>query len=417
MIIAELISTGTELLLGQVVNTNAQYISARLAALGIQLFFQTTVGDNRVRMEEAILTALKRADIVITTGGLGPTLGDITKEVSSAAFGRKLELHEESLQQIKAYFSKMGLEMSENNIRQAMIPQGAIIMPNHRGTAPGVIMERGEKVIINLPGPPHEMKGMFEDGTVPYLTAKYGLKQIIHSRVLRCFGIGESSLEEEIKDLIKQQSNPTIALLAREWEIHIRLTALADDNDHACSMLDALEKKIRFRIGKHIFATNEDTLPKVVGELLTAQKLTIACAESCTGGLIATLLTDIPGSSEYFTQGVVSYSNTAKIRLLKVKEDTLHQFGAVSEQTAYEMAVGIRALSGCDVGISTTGIAGPGGATETKPVGLVYIGVSTPVHTFIQKYLFTGDRANIRMRAAKSALDLLRRNLLDVGTH
>lgn len=413
--IAEIISTGTELLLGQVVNTNAQYISARLAELGIKLFFQTTVGDNHIRMEEAILAALKRADIVITTGGLGPTLGDITKEVSSSAFGRKLELHEESLERIKAFFVQHGRDMSENNVRQAMMPQGTMVLTNYRGTAPGVILERGNKVIINLPGPPHEMQGMFEDGVVPYLTTKYGLRQIILSRVLRCFGLGESALDEEIKDFLKGQSNPTIALLVREGEIHVRLTALATYEQQASSMLDALEERIRERIGLHIFGTNEDTLAKVLGELLTLQKLTIACAESCTGGLIAALLTEIPGSSHYFREGIVAYNNTAKIRLLNVEEDTIRKYGAVSEQTAYEMAAGVRAVAGTDVGLSITGIAGPGGATDTKPIGLVYIGVAMPEQTSVYKYTFNGDRANIRMRAAKTALDLLRRKLLDVG--
>lgn len=414
--IAELISTGTELLLGQVMNTNAQYISARLAELGISLFFQTTVGDNRVRMEEAIMTALKRADMVITTGGLGPTLGDITKEVSSAALGRKLELHEQSQERIEAYYLRRGLKMPENNMRQAMIPQGAIVLPNYRGTAPGVIVEKGAKVLINLPGPPHEMKGMFEDGVVAYLVKKYGLKQIIHSRVLRCFGVGESILEEAIKDLIKQQSNPTIALLAREREIHIRLTALANDVVAASSMLNDLEEKIRLRIGQYIFAVNEDTLAKAVGDLLIEKQLTIACAESCTGGLIAGLLTDTPGSSAYFVQGIVTYTNKAKISSLNVKEDTIYQYGAVSEQTACEMAVGIRTLAGTNIGLSITGIAGPGGATETKPVGLVYIGVATPDHVSGYKFLFTGDRSSIRIQAAKTALDLVRRKLLDIGT-
>ncbi|MEM5767089.1 MAG: competence/damage-inducible protein A [Bacillota bacterium] len=414
--IAELISTGSELLLGQVVNTNAQYISARLAELGIHLFFQTTVGDNRVRMEKALSTALGRADIVITTGGLGPTLGDITKEVSSGVFGRTLELHEESLKRIQAVFAYRGLKMTENNIRQAMIPQGAIVLPNNRGTAPGVVMEEGNKIIINLPGPPYEMQGMFEDAAVPYLTAKYGLKQVIYSRVLRCFGLGESSLEEEIKDLLKQQSNPTIALLAREREIHIRLTALADDVAQADSMLGSLEEVIRTRIGQYIFAVNEDTLAKVAGNLLVERKCTVACAESCTGGMIAAMFTDVPGSSAYFVQGVVTYTNEAKIKLLKVKEHTISRQGAVSEQTAREMAEGVRSLAGTDVGLSVTGIAGPGGATEAKPVGLVYIGVAMPDSTSVYKYVFSGDRSSIRLYAAKTALDLLRRNLLRAGT-
>jgi nicotinamide-nucleotide amidase len=414
--IAEIISTGTELLLGQIVNTNAQYISARLASLGIHLFFQTTVGDNRLRMEEAIVQALHRADIVITTGGLGPTLGDITKEVSAIVFGRKLELHKESLARICDFFSQRGLVMTENNVRQAMMPAGAIVLENKRGTAPGVILEKGQKVIIHLPGPPHEMKGMFEDAVVPYLVNRYNVQTIIHSRVLRCVGIGESMLEEKIKDLLLRQSNPTLALLARHGEIHIRITVHSSDIDTADAMLDEAEKSIRDRLGIYVFGVDEETLAEVVGRLLVKENGTLACAESCTGGLLSSLLTDVPGSSQYFTHCIISYSNEAKMHYLGVREETLAQYGAVSEQTAGEMAAGIRRTAGTDYGIAVTGIAGPSGATEEKPVGLVYIGLAASAGITVKEFHFSGDRFLVKQRAALSALNILRCYLLNIGT-
>lgn len=414
--IAELISTGTELLLGQICNANAQYLAKRLAELGINVFFQTTVGDNRIRMEQVFRQSLHRSDIIITTGGLGPTLGDITKEVSALVLRRPLVLHDESWAQICAFFAQRGLTISDNNMRQAMMPQGAIVLPNKRGTAPGVIMEKGGKLIINLPGPPHEMQGMFEDAVVPYLVSRFNLNKVIHSRVLHCVGIGESILEEKIKDLLKQQDNPTIALLARESEIYVRITAYSNSVDAAEALLDIVEHKIRLIIGDYVYGVNDDTLAKIVGDLLCKSNYTIACAESCTGGMLSSNLTDVPGSSRYLMQGVVSYSNEAKIRQLGVNNATLQQFGAVSEETAREMAEGMRKIAATDFAIATTGIAGPDGATENRPVGLVYIGMATPKLSIVRQYRFFGDRNAIRQRTVKAALEMLRRHLLGIDT-
>lgn len=414
--IAELISTGTELLLGQIRNSNAQYLAGRLAELGINVFFQTTVGDNPIRMEQVFRQALYRSDIIITTGGLGPTMGDITKIVSARVFGRTLVLHELSWAQIRAYFEQRGYSLSDNNIRQAMMPQGAIVLPNKRGTAPGVILEKGGKLIINLPGPPHEMQGMFEDEVVPFLVNRFLLNKVIRSRVLHCIGIGEATLEEEIKELLKQQENPTIALLVRDGEVHVRITACSSDMDTADELLDTVEHKLRLKLGDYIYGVNDDTLAKVVGDLLIASNYTVACAESCTGGMISSYLTDVPGSSRYFMQGIVSYSNEAKVRQLGVNNATIEQCGAVSEETAREMAAGIRKIAATDFAIATTGIAGPGGATEDKPVGLVFIGLATPEMLTVQQFQFRGERDFIRKRTVKAALEMLRRSLLGIGT-
>lgn len=414
--IAELISTGTELLLGQIRNSNAQYLAVRLAELGINVFFQTTVGDNPIRMEQVFRQALYRSDIIITTGGLGPTMGDITKMVSACVFGRPLVLHEQSWAQIRVYFEQRGLYISDNNIRQAMMPQGAIVLPNSRGTAPGVILEKGGKLIINLPGPPHEMQGMFEDEVVPYLVNRFKLHRMIRSRVLHCIGIGEATLDEEIKELLKQQDNPTIALLASDGEIHVRITACSSGMDTADELLDTVEHKIRLKLGDYIYGVNDDTLAKVIGDLLSASNYTIACAESCTGGMLSSYLTDVPGSSRYFMQGIVSYSNEAKVQQLGVNNATIQQFGAVSEQTVREMAEGMRKIATTDFAIATTGIAGPGGATEDKPAGLVFIGLATPERLIVRQFLFQGERDFIRKRTVKAALEMLRRSLLGMGT-
>jgi len=414
--IAELISTGTELLLGQICNSNAQYLAVRLAELGINVFFQTTVGDNPIRMEQVFRQALYRSDIVITTGGLGPTMGDITKIVSARAFGRTLVLHEQSWARIRAYFEQRGYCISDNNIRQAMMPQGAIVLHNNRGTAPGVILEKGGKLIINLPGPPHEMQGMFEDEVVPYLVNRFQLHNVIRSRVLHCTGIGESTLEEEIKELLKQQHNPTIALLVRDGEILIRITACSSDIETADRLLDTVEHQVRLKLGDYIYGVNDDTLAKVIGDLLSASNYTVACAESCTGGMISSYLTDVPGSSRYFMQGIVSYSNEAKIQQLGVNNSTIQQFGAVSEETAREMAEGIRKIATADFAIATTGIAGPGGASEGKPVGLVFVGLATPEKLIVRQFQFQGERDFIRKNTVKAALEMLRRSLLAMRT-
>jgi len=400
--IVELVSTGTELLLGEILNTNAMYLAKRLNELGFSVLYQSTVGDNRQRMAEVLQTAINRADIVITTGGLGPTQGDITKEVTAQILNLPLVEHQPSVQRIRCYFANRHMPIS--NLRQALLPQGAIAVDNDWGTAPGVILPFGNKLIINLPGPPHEMKAMFEQRIVPYLMLHYGEQGIIHSKVLRIFGLGESAVEEKIYDLIKEQTNPTLALLVRDGEIHIRLTAKAASMATAETLIAPLEDKIRQRLRNYIFGINEETPEAVVGKLLVEKKLTLAVAESCTGGLVSSKITDIPGSSTYLLGSVVCYTNPVKIAAVGVPPDILAEFGAVSEQTARAMASGIRERFKTDIGLSITGIAGPTGGTKDKPVGLVYIGVAGPLGIEHYRYIFSGSRVAIKQRAALAAL-------------
>lgn len=406
--IVEIVSTGTELLLGQIVNTNAPYLARRLNELGFDALFQSTVGDNRVRMAQVLETALARADIVITTGGLGPTQGDITKEVAAELLGRPLSLHQPSLDRIKAFFAARRLQMTDNNVRQAMIPEGAVVLDNDRGTAPGVIVTAAGKTVIHLPGPPYEMEGMFEYSVVPYLGERFGRQGVILSRVLRTYGLGESLMEERIKDYIKGQGNPTIALLARNMEIHVRLTAKAASEAEANALIDGLEDKLRARIGEYIFGHDEDTLEVVVGRQLADGKLTLALAESCTGGLVTSRITDVAGSSAYLLGTVVCYSNDIKVAAAGVPAATLADHGAVSRQTAEAMAAGIRERFAATVGVGITGIAGPGGAVPGKPVGLVYIAVAGPAGVVCHEHNFTGQRSGIKHRAALAALNHLR---------
>ncbi|NMC33187.1 MAG: competence/damage-inducible protein A [Veillonellaceae bacterium] len=406
--IVEIVSTGTELLLGQIVNTNAPYLARKLNEIGYDALYQTTVGDNRRRMSSVLSIAMERADLVITSGGLGPTQGDITKEVTAELLGRPMVLHEESAMYIECYFARRNLSMPQNNLRQAMMPEGAIVVRNHRGTAPGVILEHADKTIIHLPGPPMELEYMFETGILPYLTERFGNKGQIVSKVLRTFGLGESALEERIHDYILAQQNPTLALLARSGEIHVRLTAKGETTEQAHRLIAELEPKIRERIDEFVFGTDDQTLEQVVGAALTGKGFTIALAESCTGGGVSSRLTDMPGSSAYLKGSVVCYSNEIKIDVVGVPAATIAARGAVSTETAIAMAEGIRRRFGTTIGVGITGIAGPGGGTDEKPVGLVYIAVAGPNGTVVEEERFSGQRSGIRTRAANAALNLIR---------
>lgn len=409
--IVEILSTGTELLLGQIVNTNAPYLARKLNEIGYDAVYQTTVGDNRLRMTSVLSIALERTDIVITSGGLGPTQGDITKEVSAELLGRPMYLHDESVEHIKGFFERRHLTMTQNNLRQAMMPEGAIVVENHRGTAPGVIIEHAGKTIIHLPGPPMELEHMFENAILPYFANRFGSQGLIVSKVLRTFGLGESALEERIHDYILAQKNPTLALLARSGEIHVRLTAKGDTAEVAHLLIGELEPKIRERIGEFVFGTDEQALEQVVGEGLIAKKYTLSIAESCTGGSVSARLTDIPGSSAYLMGSVVAYSNRVKTDFVGVPENIIQGKGAVSEETACAMAEGIRKRVVTDIGVGVTGIAGPDGGTAEKPVGLVYIAVAGPNGTVVEEERFTGQRSGIKTRAVNATLDLLRRYL------
>jgi nicotinamide-nucleotide amidase len=406
---AEIISVGTELLLGQIVNTNAQYISQQLAAAGVNVFYRIDVGDNKERLTTAIYSAVGRSDIIITTGGLGPTKDDLTKETISNIFGLPLIENEEALKSIKEYFNKTHRNMTDNNRKQALVPLNGKMLLNKNGTAPGILLEHEGKIIVMLPGPPHEMKPMFDEQVLPYIMSKS--RKIIKSKVLRCIGIGESSLEEYVKDLM-EGSNPTVAPLASMGQVTLRITACCSNEKEALEKIKDTEKVIRDRVGEYIYGVNDEQLEDSVGIQLIKLNTTIAIAESCTGGLICHKLTNVPGISDVFLQGLVVYSNKAKLDLLKIPEQILASYGAVSEPTAVAMADGVRKLAKTDLGLAVTGIAGPGGGSVQKPVGLVYIALSTVEKTLCKEYFFTGNREVIKTRTALTALNMVRKHLL-----
>ncbi|HOG00328.1 MAG: putative competence-damage inducible protein [Firmicutes bacterium ADurb.Bin248] len=403
----ELISVGTELLLGNILNTNAQYISQKLADLGVNCYLQTTVGDNPDRLEEAVRRALARADVVILTGGLGPTCDDLTKETVSAALGKKLVLDEDSLAHIRRRFAKMGREMTPNNVKQAEFPEGCAILPNPHGTAPGCIIEHDGKAAILLPGPPNEMEPMFDASVMPYLEKRSGTK--LYSRMVRIFGKGESSVEYELRDLM-DGTNPTVAPYALLGEVKLRVTARCRSEREGEKLVAPVIAEIRRRLGAVVYSDEGRELHEVCAELLLGHKKTLAVAESCTGGMLASRLVSVPGSSRWFLEGCVTYANDAKARRLGVSTDTLASCGAVSGQTALEMARGIRRTSGADVGLAITGIAGPDGGTPEKPVGLVYIALASGEVEQVTELRFTGGRERIRNSACLNALDMLRRS-------
>lgn len=406
--IAEILSVGTELLMGNIVNTNAQYISEKLCDLGINCYFQTTVGDNHDRLVAAVETALSRADILILTGGLGPTADDLTKETIADAFGRELVLDPASEQHIHARFARMGREMTPNNLKQAMFPRGGIILPNPNGTAPGCIVEEGEKAAILLPGPPKEMAPMFDASVMPYLEKRSG--HMLVSHVVRVFGMGESEAEYRLRTLMERQSNPTIAPYALSGEMKLRVTARCKSAEEGERMMAPLIDEIKETLGSVVYSIDDQELHEVCAALLREHGATLAVAESCTGGMIASKLVSVPGISAYFIEGAVTYSNDAKIRRLGVRPETLAAHTAVSAETAREMAEGIRRTSGASLGVATTGIAGPDGGTVEQPVGLVYIALASESGTAVQELRLTGSRERIRNAASLHALNLIRRH-------
>lgn len=413
--IAELISVGTELLLGNIVNTNAAFLSEECAKLGLSVFYQTVVGDNPQRLREAIDIAKNRADVLILGGGLGPTEDDLTKEITASAFGRNLYMDEHSKELIEMYFKKLGRDLSvitANNWKQAMMPEGAIVIDNDNGTAPGVILETEGKIAIMLPGPPNELVPMWKKSIVPYLKSKQ--PDTIESVTLKICGMGESRVETEILDLIDAQTNPTIATYAKTGEVHVRITAKAETAEAAKELIKPVVWEIKSRLGKYIYTTEEAvTLEDAIVDMLKAADMTLTTVESCTGGLLSGRLVNVSGASDVFEQSFVTYANKAKKKLVGVKKSTLKEFGAVSEETAREMAEGGSKEAEADVCLAITGIAGPGGGTEEKPVGLVYIGCCIKGRTVVRKYQFTGNRQKIREYAVVSALVLLRECMLN----
>lgn len=413
---AYVISTGTELLLGETLDTNSVFISRCLTKLGIKVIGKSVVGDNRDNIEKALRLGLESADLVVCSGGLGPTRDDLTKQVACDVLGCELELRPEEEAKIREFFAQRRRDMPASNLRQAMFPPEALVLPNPRGTAPGMYLEKGEKLLILLPGPPREMEPMFREEVEPLLRRKLGRTgRAVQTRVIKVLGPGESKVEEMLGEILDDPQGAAIALLANEGEIDIRVTREGENGDEVQRVIKEVESRIVRVLGAHVFGFDDDTLPVVVARMLRDKGLQVAFAESCTGGLLAKLVTDPAGSSEYFWGGVVSYANEAKVGLLGVKEQTLQQHGAVSPETACEMARGIREKSGADIGIGITGIAGPGGGSREKPVGLVYIGLAHADGVEVKELRFLGGREAIRMLTAKTALDWLRRYLLGRG--
>ena len=370
---ASIVTVGTELLFGQIVNTNAAYLSKELNGLGIDVLYHFTVGDNPDRLEEILKEALERSDLVITTGGLGPTQDDMTKEIVCKVMHVALIPHQPSIQAIERFFADVNRPMTENNRKQGMIPEGAVVFQNQRGTAPGFALTCDDKTIACLPGPPREMKGMFENSMVPFLEKH--TNGVIYYQLIRTYGIGESSLETALLDFINGQTDPTIATYAMEGESYLRVASKADTLEIAKRNVDDMTEKILSRIGQYVYSTKGQDLVEVVCEQLIQKNISISCAESCTGGLFASTLLKVPGMSAVFDRGFVTYSNQSKIEELGVSPSTIETHGAVSPETAKEMSEGVYRASGSHVCIAITGIAGPDGGTSEKPVGLAYISV------------------------------------------
>lgn len=408
---AEIICVGTELLLGNIVNTNAAFLSEKLAYLGINCYFQTVVGDNRDRLLSVINTALSRADILIFSGGLGPTEDDLTKETVAEALGKKLIRDKKAEQEIADYFALRGRIPTDNNWKQADVIEGCEILYNKNGTAPGIFVSEGEKTVILLPGPPLELKSMFTDSVMPKLQQKCG--QVFYSQTVKIVGPGESSVETQILDMLDTQDNPTIAPYAKTGEVHLRVTARAKDEKEAREKTAPVVEELYRRFGNAVYTTDADeTLEMALTKLLMKKKYTMTTAESCTGGMIAARMVNAPGVSAVLKSGFITYANEAKEELLGVSHDTLEKFGAVSRETAEEMAEGAAKAAHTDAAVAVTGIAGPDGGTKEKPVGLVYIGVNVRGNVEVREYHFSGSRQKIRESVTAAALTFLREKLL-----
>jgi nicotinamide-nucleotide amidase len=408
---AEIIAIGSELLAPDRTDTNSLWLTEQLNSIGIEVMLKTIVGDDDNRLEEAIKDAVKRSKVVIMTGGLGPTEDDITRKVAARALGRRLFLDEDVLQVIRDRFQSFGRTMPERNSRQAMVIDGAEVLPNPNGSAPGLFIEHEGTSIALLPGPPRELQPMFQDHVRSKLAAKAGNIRVVR-RILKVVGMGESAIDEKIAPIYTQYTNPHTSILFNKSEVEVQLTARARTEQDAEQLLDKVSAQLEEKLGNSIFSFRGETMEEVVGLRLTLGGYTLSVAESCTGGLIAERLTDVPGSSRYFIEGVIAYSNDAKMRTLGVEPILLMEHGAVSAEVAEAMAEGIRRRAGTDFGLSVTGIAGPHGGTEEKPVGLVFIGLADDVQTQHRKLMLPGDRYLVRWRASQAALDLLRRRLI-----
>lgn len=410
--VVELVSVGTEILLGNIVNTNAAYLSEKCAGLGLSCYYQSVVGDNAKRLFDTIKTATERADIVILSGGLGPTEDDLTKETAAKVFEKELFMDKKIKEQIQKYFAKRGTKPTDNNWKQAMVPEGAIAVENDNGTAPGIIMEKDGKRMILLPGPPNELIPMFEKSIVPYLEALQ--PGVIYSKTVKVCGIGESKAETMVSDLIANQTNPTIATYAKTGEVHLRVTASADTEKEAKKLIKPVVKELKYRFEDAVYSTEEDvTLEQSIVEFLKKNKLTVATAESCTGGMVAARLVNVPGVSDCLKVGYITYADKAKRKLLGVRKGLLKKKGAVSYEVAEEMAKGAALFSKADVTIATTGIAGPDGGSDEKPVGLVYIACNVKGKVKVKECHFSGNRMKVRESTVANALIFMRECILE----
>ena len=408
--IAEIVAIGTELLMGQIVNTDAQYLSRRLQSLGISVYYHTTVGDNPQRMRDTIALALSRSDVVITTGGLGPTQDDLSKEMAAELLHLPMRFDEDSWRAIENYFTRMGRVCPDNNRKQAMFAEGAVILPNGCGTAPGCMIEKDGKIVVQLPGPPHEMAEMFDRQVYDRLAERTG--GCIASRYIRIYGLGESQVAQMCAEWIEADGEVTVAPYCSLGECQLRVTARGESEQAALEKVLPVVQAITALLGGSVYAvlpTASGSMEEIAGQALTEKNLTVATAESCTGGLVAAKLVNYPGISAALHEAHVTYANEAKIKYCGVKKETLEQYGAVSEQTAREMAQGLRERSGADIAVSTTGIAGPSGGTKDKPVGLVYVGCADTHGVRVERLQLTGSRERIRNLAALRALDMIRR--------
>ena len=404
--VCELISVGTEILLGDILNTDAQFLSIELAKLGISVIHQSTVGDNRERLLTQLKEAADRSDIIILSGGLGPTPDDLTKEVCCEFFGKKMFLHEPTVEKIKTYFSTKGMKMAQNNLKQAMLPKDCVIFPNDNGTAPGMAIEKDGVHILVLPGPPRELKPMFRNCAVPYLMQFSD--RIIVSHNIRTFGIGESLMAERVNDLFDAE-NPTVAPYAKDGEALLRVTAMARTKEEAENLCKPVINEIKSRLDGFVYGVDYTCIEEAVIEKLKEKHMKVATAESCTGGLIAKRITDVPGASEVFDCGIISYANEIKHRVLGVSEDDLNKYGAVSEPVARQMAQGALKVSGADIAVSVTGIAGPDSDSSNKPVGLVYIGLADRDNVWVRELRTSRkDRSYNRYVSASNALNMIR---------
>ena len=411
MLSAEIIAVGSELLTPERTDTNSLWLTGKLNEIGIEVMLKTIVGDDEARLEETIKDALKRSDLVIATGGLGPTEDDVTRQVSARAAGRELVYRDELEADLRERFKRWGREMPEINKRQAFVIDGANVLPNPNGSAVGMLLPLNGKFLAVLPGPPREMRPMFENFVLPTLREAAG-GVLVRRRILRVSGMGESAVDEAIAPIYRSYPDVQTSILFSRVEIEVHLNIRTESAEKGDAVLEQLANKIADALGPAVFALNGETMEDVVGAMLTGSGRTLSVAESCTGGLISMRLTEVPGSSGYFMEGAVAYSNEAKVRTLGVSESTLQTHGAVSSQTAEEMAKGMRERAGTDLAIAVTGVAGPGGGSEEKPVGTVFVGYADGYATRSMKFMFPGDRELIRWRASQAALDYLRRRIL-----